>query len=191
MTSSALVVPTLAAMPERLLLTALVLIAIVVSLGLMRWGWVRRAGRQRDVAQLPVVPALPPSTASLDVTDVAARYLGANRSGDWFDRVVAHGLGTPSEASVSVRTTGQPAGVWLVRRGAPDVYVATGQVGGARHDRAAAGRAVERDALVVVEWLHGASPLELGLRVRDPDRAEQLRRAVAALSTPSAAGGRR
>ena len=182
---------TASLLPDRLVLTALVLAAAVGALALMRWGWVRRAGRQRDVEPPPAVPPLPSASGAADLTGVEARYLGANRSGDWLDRVVVHGLGAPSDAVVSVRTGGDPAGVWLLRRGAPDLYLPADRVLGARHDRAAAGRAVERDALVVVEWLLGHSAIELGLRVRDPARAEELRCAVAALSAPSAAGGSR
>ena len=40
------------------MLTALVLAAAVGALALMRWGWVRRAGRQRDVEPPPPVPPL-------------------------------------------------------------------------------------------------------------------------------------
>jgi hypothetical protein len=175
---------------ERVLLTVLVLVAVVFALVLMRRGWVARARRQFDVAALPRVPGVPAERAPADVTSVPARYLGANRSGDWLDRVVVHGLGAPSAAQVSVRCLGPLAGVWVVREGAPDIYVPAAQVRGARHDRAGAGRATESDALVVIEWSHESVPLELVLRIRDADRAEHVRAAAAALALASPTGGR-
>ena len=178
-------------MSERVLLTVLVLVVAVGVLALMRWGWLRRAARQSDIAPPTAVPPLPPAGEAPDVSDVRARYLGANRSGDWLDRVVVHGLGTPSEAAVSVRTHGTTAGVWIARTGATDVFLPAGEVVGARHDRAAAGRAGEKAALVVIEWARPSQAIDLGLRVRDVDDAEQLRSAIAALAAPAAAGGQR
>jgi len=184
--------------PARVLLSMCVLAAIVSCLALMRKGWKRRGARQSDVAALPSVPPIPGSIDPRDVTSVPARYLGASRSGDWLDRVVVHGLGVPSEAHVTVRppaatATATAAGVWVLRRGAPDVYVAAAELHGVRHDRAVAGRAYERDGVLVLTWLHGGALIDLGLRVRDSDVAEQLRRAVVALaplsSAPSTPGG--
>ncbi|MFL6179836.1 MAG: hypothetical protein ACJ74E_08310 [Actinomycetes bacterium] len=177
--------------PERLFLTAVVLAGIAVCLVLMRWGWVRRGRRQHDVAELAVVPPMPEERLASDLTDVEARFLGANRTGDWLDRVVVHGLGVPSAALVSVRTAvGAPdRGVWIRRRGAPDIFVSGRDVCGVRHDRAAAGRAYEANGVLVIAWCHQQQALDLGLRVRDPVMAERLRTSIDAFASVSPTTG--
>ena len=179
--------------PERLLLTAIVIAGIACCLLLMRWGWVRRGRRQGDVARLPAVPPVPVARLATDVTDVEARYLGSTRAGDWLDRVVVYGLGVPSAALVSVRgAVDAPArGVWVKRRGAPDIFVAADDVRGARHDRAAAGRAYEAEGVLVITWCHQQDAIDLGLRVRDPAKAERLRTALDALNSVSPTAGDR
>jgi hypothetical protein len=176
---------------ERLVLTALVVAAVIGALALMRLGWVRRGRRQTDIARSPDAPPLPPPGAPTDVTEVDARYLGANRVGDWLDRIVVHGLGVPSRASVSVRAGGTAAGVWLARVGAPDIYLPADEVAGARHDRAGAGRATETAAMLVLQWNREPAPIELALRVRDAEQAQLLQSAVEALTATTASGGPR
>lgn len=164
--------------PERIVLTLGVVALIGVVLVLMRWGWVRRGRRQSDIAALPPVPELP---AAPGMGAVPARYLGATRAGDWLDRVVVNGLGVPSAAQVTV----DPEGVWVLRSGAPDIFVASGEVVGVRHDRGIAGRVFESDGVLVITWRHGDQLVDLGLRVREPLAAESLRAAIASLaSTP-------
>jgi hypothetical protein len=167
--------------PARVALTLLLLAMVLGLLALMRRAWVRRGARQSDIEPLPAVPPLPTADTQADdgsgaVDDVEARYLGATRAGDWLDRVVAQGLGTPSAASIWVRPD---LGVWISRRGAPDLFLAATQVVGVRHDRAMAGRVLERDGVLVITWRLGASDLDLGLRVRAADEAERVRAAVA------------
>ncbi|MCZ3386208.1 MAG: hypothetical protein LH630_04415 [Actinomycetia bacterium] len=157
--------------PERIALTVAVLASIVAVLALMRWGWVSRRRRQGDVAALPDVPALP---AIAHKGPVSARFLGATRSGDWLDRVVARGLGVPSAAQVTVSLQG----IWVMRTGAPNVFVAADEVAGVRHDRGIAGRVVEQDGVLVITWRHAGQHLDLGLRVRDTDAAEGLRTTI-------------
>jgi hypothetical protein len=186
-------VGVVSAWPERLWLTAIVMAAITACLLLMRRGWVRRGRRQADIAPPPAAPALPAEQLPLDITGVEARFLGSNRAGEWLDRVVVHGLGTPSAAQVSVRGARGSAvsGVWVHRVGAPDVFVPAADVLGARHDRAAAARAYGAGGVLVVTWRLGTSRLEFGLRVRDPARAEQLRIAIDALASVTQAPGDR
>jgi hypothetical protein len=179
--------------PQRLLLTAVVVAVIGGCLALMRLGWVRRGARQLDIESMPAVPDVPRQHHSSDVTDIEARYIGANRSGDWLDRVVVHGLGTPSSALVTVRggTRAHPGGVWVTRAGAPDVFVGADYVVGVRHDQGAAARAFERDGVLIVTWRHGDALIDIGLRVRDADAAERLRIAIAALTTIDSTTGDR
>ncbi|HEX5018801.1 MAG TPA: hypothetical protein VFX15_14580 [Actinomycetes bacterium] len=124
------------------------------------------------------------------MSNVEARYLGANRSGDWLDRIVVHGLGVPSAARVWVQAAaGHPvAGIWVVRDGAPDIFIAADEVVGARHDRAAASRAYGPGGVLVITWQHDAD-VDIGLRIPDAARAEAVRAAVNALAdVPSTTG---
>lgn len=164
--------------PQRLALTVLMGVLVITVLGLMRWGWVRRAGRQSDVAPLP---AAPPAPAVADEGGAAeapvwakGRYLGATRSGDWLDRIVVHGLGVPSKAHLVA--SGQ--GLWILRDGAPDLFIAAGDVAGVRHDRAGGGRVLEADGVLLITWNHGGTLIDIGLRVPDAVAAESLRSAI-------------
>jgi len=179
--------------PQRLLLTAIVVVAIGACLALMRLGWLRRGERQLDIEPMPAVPDVPRPFHPSDVTDIEARYIGANRSGDWLDRVVVHGLGAPSSALVTVRagSPAHPGGVWVTRAGAPDVFVSAKHVVGVRHDQGAAARAFERDGVLILTWRHGDAMVDIGLRVRDTDAAERLRRGIAQLTTIDSTTGDR
>lgn len=161
--------------PQRLLLTALMLLALAAVLALMRLGWVRRGRRQGDIAPLPSVPPTPSDAAGLAAS---ARYLGTTRAGDWLDRVVVHGLGVPSAAELVVGA----GGVWCLRAGAPDLYLAPDHLLGARHDRALAGQVFEDGGVLVITWRHGEATLDTGLRVPDAEVAERMRQAVADLA---------
>ena len=163
--------------PQRVALTLLTGLLIVASLGLMRWGWVGRAGRQSDILALPPVPPVPASGADHSgepVTTADGRYLGATRAGEWLDRVVVHGLGVPSRAQVVV--TGR--GTWILRDGAPDLFVSSRELAGVRHDRAGAGRVFETDGALVITWDHGGTAIDLALRIPDAPAAERVRSAI-------------
>lgn len=176
MTARRLLATSVTDWPERLLLVALLVVALLAVLGMMRAGWVRRGRRQGDIAPLPEVPQTP--TAEALLAAAPARYLGTTRAGDWLDRVVVHGLGTPSAAEVTVGT----GGVWCRRTGAPDLFVPAAQLSGARHDRGMAGRVYEAGGVLVVTWRHAGVDLDTGLRVRDAEAAERLRTAVAQIA---------
>jgi hypothetical protein len=140
------------------------LLLVPLLWGLMWWGWRGRARRQSDVPDLvPVPEPLPPSTFG----PVEAVYVSSTRAGDWLDRVVAHGLGTRTEAEVSVHAEGV-----LVRRTAStDVWVPAADLAGVRRERGAAGKFVGEDGLVVVSWALGGVSLDTALRPRfDRDR---------------------
>lgn len=160
--------------PERLALTLLTGVLILACLALMRWGWVGRARRQSDISPLPPVPAVPAGDAHRGAVRADGRYLGATRSGDWLDRVVVHGLGVVSQADLVVADSG----VWIVRHGAPSVFVASGDIAGVRHDRAGAGKVFEADGVLVISWNHDGTPIDLALRIPDAAAAEAARSAI-------------
>lgn len=144
---------------------ALLLLLVVPVLWFLMWrGWRARAHHQADVPDLPQPPEpLPPSTFG----PVEGVYVSSTRAGDWLDRVVAHGLGTRTEAQVSVH----PAGLFVRRTGAPDVWVPAADLTDVRRERGAAGKFVGQDGLVVVTWTVGDVALDTALRPRyDRDR---------------------
>jgi hypothetical protein len=140
------------------------LLLVPLLWGLMWWGWRGRARRQGDVPELvPTPDPLSPSTFG----PVEAVYVSSTRAGDWLDRVVAHGLGTRTEAEVSVH----PEGVLVRRAGSTDVWVPAADLAGVRRERGAAGKFVGEDGLVVVSWALGGVALDTALRPRfDRDR---------------------
>jgi len=116
---------------------------------------------------------------------IEGMYVSSTRAGDWLDRVVAHGLGTRTQAQVSVHAEG----VLVRRAGAPDVWAPAADLVGVRRERGAAGKFVGEDGLVVVYWTLGGAGLDTALRTRfDRDR-DALEQAVRALCQKEDARG--
>ncbi len=175
----------------------LIVLAIVPLLwGLMYAGWRARGRRQGHlVAPLtspptaqptapstaqptaqptapPTVPPTPPSGLAAD--PIPGLYISTVRSGDWLDRVVAHGLGVRSEATATIGD-----GVWWQRSGAPDVFVPAADVVAARADRGQAGKfGVEAASVVVVTWRLGDELLDTAFRPRRRDDVDELVAAI-------------
>jgi hypothetical protein len=126
-------------------------------------GWQRRA-RRHELPPLVAVPARGADAADLE-TD--ARYFGTTVSGDWLDRVVARGLGSPSECRLVLSQEGldviRPSGAFRVPASA---------LLAARHDQGIAGKVVPPHGLLVVTWVHGDLTLDTGFRVSDVGNAE-------------------
>ncbi|MEO8107891.1 MAG: hypothetical protein ABI720_11300, partial [Actinomycetes bacterium] len=149
----------------------------------------RRAVSQSDLVPLPAVPPVPPvppvspvpagGDADGWVVRGVGRYLGATRSGDWLDRIVVHGLGVPSKAQVVV----SDQGVWILRQGAADLFIASGDVVDVRHDRASAGRVLEAEGVLLITWSHNGTLIDIGLRVPEAAVAESLRVAIVQTSS--------
>jgi hypothetical protein len=153
----------------------LMLVAAPVLWGLMWLGWRARGRRQ---AGLPAPPE-PPETLTGDVLDgVDATYVSTTTAGQYLDRVVAHGLGVRSAAVVRVAT----GGVLVERTGAPDVWIPTASLRGARLERGMVGKFVDRDGLVVLTWRLGDAELDTGLRTRHESDRERLVDAVGAMT---------
>ncbi|RKS77775.1 hypothetical protein CLV35_1473 [Motilibacter peucedani] len=161
---------------DRLLLTGAILAFLAVAYLLMWRGWKKRGGRQRDVPALPAVPE------AVSRGTVRARaegtYVVTTTAGDWLDRIVVHGLGVRSLAHLVVTD----AGVLFSRVGAPDVFIPTATLRGARLERGMAGKFVEEGGLVVVTWQHGQRDLDTGFRPRAAADREAIVDAVRALA---------
>lgn len=168
--------------PERIGLVLVVLAILALATWGMRVGWHRRAGAHADLPAPPDVPADPGATLA---GPFGGRYLGTTVAGDWLDRVVAHGLGTPSRVQLTVHAEG----VVLARGAAPDVFVPRAELVGARLDKGAAGQAFEDDGVLVLTWRLGARTLDTGVRLTGPDRHAPVVAAVGRLLSTTSPGG--
>ena len=166
--------------PLRILLVLVMVGVIALVLLGMRAGWRRRAGRQADVAEPPLPPdALPDRTAG----PVSGVFLGSTHHGDWLDRIVVHDLGVRSRAIAEVG----PSGIALRREGARDVFIPAAAVRGAGMARGIAGKAYERDGVLVVTWDLGGRLVDTGFRA---DAAEEQRVLLDAILGTEAEQGR-
>lgn len=151
--------------PLRIILVLVVVAVIALVLLAMRRGWRRRASRQADIP----APAVPSATG----TDTGAAgfpgvYVGTTTHGDWLDRVVVHDLGVRSRMLAEVG----PQGVAIWREGARDLLIPAASVRGAGLARGIAGKAYERDGVLVITWDLGGRLMDTGLRA---DTAEDQR----------------
>jgi len=148
------------------LLPVTILFALLLLAYLLMWrGW-RRRGRKHDLPPLapaPTVEALPESRLS-----AGARYFGTTVSGDWLDRVVAHGLGPRSAARLHLSKEALD-----VIRVAGSFRIPADALRGARHDQGIAGKVVPPHGLLVVTWQHGEHLLDTGFRLTDKAIADQ------------------
>jgi hypothetical protein len=138
----------------------LVLVALVVVVYLAMWrGWRGRAAKH-DLP--PLVPT--PPVAELPEPKLAggARYFGTTTSGDWLDRVVAHGLGARSSCRLNLSAEGLD-----VVRLAGSFRIPADALRGARHDQGIAGKVVPPHGVLVVTWQHGDLTLDTGFRLTD------------------------
>ena len=159
--------------PLRIVLVALVVLVILGVLAAMRRGWSNRGRRQSDLPEPHPIPDDAESTLDVPVTGV---YLGSVMAGDWLDRVVAHGLGTRSRVDIGVGSDG----ITLDRPGARSLFIPGSDLLAVRRERGIAGKAFEKDAVVVLTWSLGSTAIDTGVR---PDHAEQAESLVAAAAS--------
>lgn len=162
------------AWPERLLLTAAVVAVIAVTVWAMWWGWRRRAAKEESE-----IPAPPPTPQSLSAPVAVAdgKYIGTVKSGDWMVRVLAHGLGAPAHARLSVH----PEGVLIDREGAAAVFIPTDSLRQVGVGRGLAGTVVERDGMAIIGWDCGGVALDTGFRSPVAADQREVTQAAAAL----------
>lgn len=137
------------------------LLVVPVLFGLMYLGWRRRGQDQADV----VAPAAEPPPAGVGealLDPVEGLYVSSVRAGDWLDRVVVHGLGVRSTATLHAGR----AGLWFERRGARSVWVPAADVRAVRVEAGIAGKYTVGEGLLVVRWRLGDVELDTGFRPR-------------------------
>ncbi|MEV7971860.1 hypothetical protein [Cellulomonas sp. NPDC089187] len=141
---------------------------------LMVVGWRRRV---RVTSDVPTPTPAPADLGEARTEELDGTYVSTTRSGDWLDRVAAHGLGVKSTVTAQV----WDAGVTLRRRGAPDVFLPRADLLGVGTSGGMAGKVVGGDGLTVLTWRNGAHELDTGLRLRHPADALTLREAATSL----------
>lgn len=137
----------------------LFLLVVPVVFGLMYLGWRGRGRRQGDVD--PPAQAPPDGgVGTLLVQPVPGTYISTVRAGDWLDRVVVHGLGVRSRATLHAGA----AGLWFERTGAPDVFVPAADLLAVRTETGIAGKYTVGEGVLVVRWQVGGTELDTGFR---------------------------
>lgn len=150
--------------PERLLLTAAVIAVIALTVWAMWWGWRRRAAKEE--AEIPTPPSSPEQLSEA-IAVAEGKYIGTVKSGEWMVRVLAHGLGAPAQARLSVHREG----VLIDRDGAAAVFIPTDSLRQVGVGRGLAGTVVERDGMAIFGWDCGGVALDTGFR--SPVAADQ------------------
>ena len=140
--------------PARLGLVALMLAIIAATLWAMRRGWQARMRRQADLGEPAEATGEPTPDA------VPGLYIGTAFTGDWLDRVAAHGLGVRSRANLDFSTEG----IAIYRSGAPSLWIPAADILAVRVDRGVAGTVRSKDSVLVVTWRLGDRDLDTGFR---------------------------
>ncbi len=165
--------------PLRILLVLVVFGVIALVLLGMRRGWLRRARSQEDLPEPPMPGGNPEGVSGV--------FLGSTSHGDWLDRVVVHDLGVRSR----VRAQVLPEGVALWREGARDLLIPTASLRGAGMARGIAGKAYERDGVLVITWDLGGRLIDTGLRADVAEDQHTLLESVLAAQQGRAGEGMR
>ncbi len=164
--------------------TGLLLLLVVPVLWALMWrGWRARTRRQ---VELPALPDAPAARAEPVLGPIEAVYVSSTTAGDWLDRLVPHGLGERSAATVWVHaSTPGPAngvaGVLIARTGTSDVWIPAEALTAVRRDRGMAGKFVGPQGLVILTWSLGPAQLDTGLRTRYERDRDPLEQAVQGL----------
>ncbi len=143
----------------RFVLLLIVILIGIMLLGLMVVGWVRRRRRQRDLAPLMPVPALPAGAI-----EHRGSYVATTTAGDAYDRIAAGGLGFRGAAVASVHASG----VLVRRTGEVDLWIPKVDLLDAGRATWTIDRVVEPDGLTMLRWRLGDREVDTYLRLDDP-----------------------
>lgn len=133
----------------------------LVVLLLMRLGWRSRARRHADLPEPAPVPAGDDDAALGPLPGVYVSTVLADRP---LERVVAHGLGSRSRATITVTEDGSYR---LRREGARSFTVPAEDVETLAAGPGMAGKVVGGDGVLVLRWRLGERLLDTGVRLRD------------------------
>lgn len=151
---------------ERLVLSLVLVVLIVLAAAGLWWGWRSRARRQtRDLAipPLPVVPA----ALGADLADpLAGVYVSTTTAGHWQDRLVVQTLGRRAEADVHV----VPEGVLVDRIGEDPIFIPVADLTGVGTAPGIAGKVMGTpEGILVLDWKLGEVQVQTGVRADDLD----------------------
>ncbi|WP_084467972.1 hypothetical protein [Actinokineospora inagensis] len=170
---------------NRLGLTLLFLLLIVVLGLLMWWGYRNRARRQAKV--LPAFPEAPTAlvtavhegTAETLLPPSTGVYASTVTSQSWQDRVAVGDVGFRSEATAHLLEEG----LLFERAGANPVWIPAGSLRAARTEAGIAGKVMGADGLLVVRWAIDDHEFDTGFRADDKDDYERWVPALSALTS--------
>lgn len=144
------------------LVPVLILAAVFAAVLLaMVWGW-RRRGRSQGHLPAPEDATLAQRGEGVELGPFEAVYVDTVLAEQPLERVVAHGLGQRSKATVSVGDGGS----WrLEREGAPDLTIPASALAEITTAPGMAGKFLGGDGLLVLRWRLGDQLLDTGLRL--------------------------
>lgn len=140
----------------RLALTLAVIATIALAVWGMRRSWLGRADRQGG---MPAPQARPASLGHVRVESCPGRYVATATAGDWLDRIVAHDLGAPSRAELTVTSAGV-----LVDKDTGSFWIPAKDILSVRLGQGIAQQVFESNGLVLITWQLGDATLETGFR---------------------------
>lgn len=147
---------------DRALPVLILALVFLAALGLMALGWRRRGRSQAHLPAPDTASSLADLGEDTEIGPVPAIYVDTVLAGTPLERVVAHGLGTRSKATLARGA----AGSWRIeRQGAPDLTIPAADVDTLGSAGAMAGKAVGGDGLLVIRWRLGDTLLDTGLRL--------------------------
>lgn len=155
--------------PLRMALVLVVIAVIALVLLGMRRGWRRRARAQEGIP----APLLPAEWSDGEPI-VQGVFLGTTAHGDWLDRIVVHDLGVRSRVEVGVGADG----ISLWREGARDVLIPSSSLRDAAAARGIAGKAYERNGVLVITWELGGRLMDTGVRADVAEEQDALLRVL-------------
>lgn len=144
---------------DRPALMGIVVVFLLVLLVLMALGWRARRARQGGVAR----PVPVPDDRGAEIASFRGRYVATTAADDPLDRIVVHGLGFRSLATVHVAV----GGLLIERPGNDDLWIPRDDLIDVRRATWTIDRVVERDGLDLVAWNLGSAPVDSYFRMDD------------------------
>lgn len=154
----------------RALLTLAMLAAIALAFFGMRRAWL---GKAKKFAHLPAPESAVPSEAVAIGEPALARFAGTTSAGNWLDRIVVHGLGTPRAIEVQIFDSG----IALTDGNDFSLWIPKSKISSVRTGRGLAGDVVEPDGMFIITWTLGNDSLDSGIRMErhlEHERMAQL-----------------
>ena len=141
--------------PQRILLTGLMILILAWAIFSIRRSWQKKIKQQNEIPRPSSVPADFVADESFE-----GRYLASTHANDWLSRIVVHGLGAPSRVVLSVAKIG----IRISFNSGKEIFIPMNSISQIHADRAMAGRAFEKDGIAVIVWRLGEIEIASGFR---------------------------